>query len=76
MVRNGPDLVKFKEVPANPDSGMDKPYLVGYVGNMSTQEGLELLIEAAQHIKDSGRRDVHFTCVGGGPGLLDFEKDG
>ena len=69
VVRNGPDLVKFKAVPPNPDLKYGKPYLVGYVGNMSTQEGLELLIEAAQHIKNMGRRDVHFTCVGGGPGL-------
>ncbi|WP_348260839.1 glycosyltransferase family 4 protein [Telmatobacter sp. DSM 110680] len=74
VVRNGPDLVKFKAVQPNPNLKYGKPYLVGYVGNMSTQEGLELLIEAAQHIKESGRQDVHFTCVGGGPGLATLRK--
>lgn len=36
---------------------------------MSVQEGLEILLDVALHIKNKGRRDVHFTCVGGGPGL-------
>ena len=36
---------------------------------MSIQEGLDILIDVALHIKNRGRRDVHFTCVGGGPGL-------
>jgi glycosyltransferase involved in cell wall biosynthesis len=69
VVRNGPDLAKFKLVPARPELKHGKRYLVGYVGNMSIQEGLEILVEAALLIKNRGRRDVHFTCVGGGPGL-------
>ena len=46
-----------------------KDYLVGYVGTMSVQEGLDILIEVAANIRSRGRSDVHFTCVGGGPGL-------
>jgi glycosyltransferase involved in cell wall biosynthesis len=46
-----------------------KPFLVGYVGTMSVQEGLDILLRVAGCIKEGGRRDVHFTCVGGGPGL-------
>jgi glycosyltransferase involved in cell wall biosynthesis len=69
VVRNGPDLQRFKAVAADPDLKYGKSYLVGYVGNMGTQEGLEILIEAAGLIKKSGRNDVHFTCVGGGPGV-------
>jgi glycosyltransferase involved in cell wall biosynthesis len=69
VVRNGPDLETFKAVPANPALKYGKPYLVGYVGTMSTQEGLDILLDVALHIKNKGRRDVHFTCVGGGPGL-------
>jgi len=42
---------------------------VGYVGTMSIQEGLDILIDVAAKIKNRGRSDVHFTCVGGGPGL-------
>jgi glycosyltransferase involved in cell wall biosynthesis len=74
VVRNGPDLAKFRAVPANPGLKYGKPYLVGYVGTMSMQEGLEILLEAAALLKKSGRRDIHFTCVGGGPGLETLRK--
>jgi glycosyltransferase involved in cell wall biosynthesis len=74
VVRNGPDSDKFKAVPPNPALKYGKKYLVGYVGNMSVQEGLEILLDAALHIKNMGRRDVHFTCVGGGPGLALLRK--
>ena len=74
VVRNGPDLETFKPVPPNPALKYGKPYLVGYVGNMSIQEGLDILLDVALHIKNSGRRDVHFTCVGGGPGLAGLRQ--
>jgi glycosyltransferase involved in cell wall biosynthesis len=41
---------------------------------MSIQEGLDILLDVALHIKKSGRRNVHFTCVGGGPGLAQLRK--
>jgi glycosyltransferase involved in cell wall biosynthesis len=69
VVRNGPDLDTFKLVPAKPALKYGKPYLVGYVGTMSIQEGLDMLLEAADLLKKQGRTDIHFTCVGGGPGL-------
>ena len=74
VVRNGPDLKTFKAVPPNPALKYGKPYLVGYVGTMSIQEGLDILLDVALHIKNLGRRDVHFTCVGGGPGLAGLRK--
>jgi glycosyltransferase involved in cell wall biosynthesis len=74
IVRNGPDLMTFKPVPANPALKKGKDYLVGYVGTMSIQEGLDILLDAALHIKNMGRRDIHFTCVGGGPGLPGLRK--
>ncbi len=73
-VRNGPDLSTFKPVPAKPALKYGKPYLVGYVGNMSIQEGLDILLEVALHLKNQGRRDIHFTCVGGGPGLAGLRQ--
>jgi glycosyltransferase involved in cell wall biosynthesis len=74
VVRNGPDLATFKPVPSNPKLKYGKPFLVGYVGNMSIQEGLDILLEVALYIKNLGRRDIHFTCVGRGPGLPDLRK--
>jgi len=74
IVRNGPDSESFKAVAPNPALKYNKPYLVGYVGTMSTQEGLDILLDVALHIKNLGRRDVHFTCVGRGPGLAELQQ--
>jgi glycosyltransferase involved in cell wall biosynthesis len=74
VVRNGPDLKTFRAVPPNPALKYGKPYLVGYVGNMSIQEGLDILLDVALYLKNMGRRDIHFTCVGGGPGLAGLRK--
>jgi len=74
VVRNGPDLGTFKPVPPNPALKYGKSHLVGYVGNMSVQEGLDILLDVALCIKNLGRRDIHFTCVGGGPGLAGLQK--
>jgi glycosyltransferase involved in cell wall biosynthesis len=69
VVRNGPDLKTFNPVPADPTLKHGKPYLVGYVGTMGVQDGLDILLEVAQHLKRLGRHDIHFTCIGGGPEL-------
>ena len=69
VVRNGPNLKTFKAVSAKPALKYGRPYLVGYVGTMNIQDGLDILLEAAGEIKSLGRGDVHFTCVGGGPEL-------
>ena len=74
VVRNGPDLKKFRAVPPQPSLKHGKRYLVGYVGTMSIQEGLETLLDVAAHVKNQGRRDIHFTCVGGGPGLTGLRQ--
>jgi glycosyltransferase involved in cell wall biosynthesis len=74
VVRNGPELKTFKAVAPNPGRRHGKAFLVGYVGTMSIQEGLDILLNVVLHIKNQGRRDVHFTCVGGGPGLAGLRK--
>jgi len=74
VVRNGPNRETFKAVPSNPARKNGKNYLIGYVGNMSVQDGLDILLDIAQHVKNSGRRDVLFTCVGGGTELNKLKK--
>jgi glycosyltransferase involved in cell wall biosynthesis len=67
IVRNGPDLDWFKAVAPKPELKYGKRFLVGYVGVMSVQDGVDLLVQAVDYvIKVRGRRDVHFTCVGTG----------
>jgi len=74
IVRNGPDQETLKAVPANPALKHGKPYLVGYVGTMSDQDGLDILLDVALHLKKIGRLDIHFTCVGGGPALASLRR--
>jgi glycosyltransferase involved in cell wall biosynthesis len=74
VVRNGPDIKTFRAVPPNPSLKYGKPYLVGYVGVMSAQEGLDILLDVAEHIRNLERIDVHFTCVGSGPALPELQQ--
>lgn len=74
VVRNGPDLRTFKPVSPNPARKRGKRHLVGYVGNMNVQDGLDILLDVAKHVKSIGRDDVHFTCVGRGPELKTLQR--
>jgi glycosyltransferase involved in cell wall biosynthesis len=70
VVRSGPDLTRIKSVPANPALKNGREYLVGYVGVMGKQEGIDLLLQAVQFIvKHLGRTDIQFGLVGGGTEL-------
>lgn len=70
VVRSGPKLDRLRILPPTPELKRGKTYLVGYVGVMGAQEGIDLLLQAAQHIiKTMGRSDVHFGLVGGGTSL-------
>jgi glycosyltransferase involved in cell wall biosynthesis len=78
VVRNGPYLKTVQAVPPNPALKYGKRFLVGYVGVMSFQDGLDILVDVAEHIWKLGREDVHFTCVGRGPAyprLLEIVKE-
>ena len=74
VVRNGPNLKTFKAVSPNSTLKFGKRYLVGYVGTMNSQDGLDILIDVASRVKSLGRRDIQFTCVGAGPELPILRK--
>ncbi len=70
VVRSGPKLERMKILPADPYWKHGCRHMVGYVGVMGKQEGIEYLLEAARiMIHDHGRKDVHFCLVGGGTSL-------
>ena len=70
VVRSGPSLERMQILPADDSLRRGKKFLVGYVGVMGRQEGIDYLLRAAAHIvHDMGRRDVHFGLVGGGTSL-------
>nr|WP_206419894.1 glycosyltransferase family 4 protein [Minwuia thermotolerans] len=75
VVRSGPSLERLKIMPPVPELKQGRDYLVGYVGVMGAQEGLDLLLQAVRHIvHGKGRTDVHFGLVGGGPELDDLKR--
>jgi len=75
VVRSGPDLSRLKLVPAQHSWKNGKRYLVGYVGVMGDQEGIDLLIEAVDIIvHERGRTDIRFCLVGGGPSLAKLRR--
>jgi glycosyltransferase involved in cell wall biosynthesis len=75
VVRSGPDLRRLKVLPPQPALKRGRQYLVGYVGVMGRQEGIDGLLAAAHHIVHvMGRSDVHFGLVGGGTELPAMRK--
>jgi glycosyltransferase involved in cell wall biosynthesis len=70
VVRSGPSLERMKIVPPVEALKKGRRYLVGYVGVMGKQEGIDYLLRAAAHlVHEMKRGDVHFGLVGGGTSL-------
>jgi len=75
VVRNGPDLDTFQPVALKPALKYGKDYLVGYVGTMSVQEGLDILIEVAETLLNGVQgfdESVRFAPVTACRSLDDF----
>ena len=67
VVRTAPNISQgeFRE-----DAALNKgrKYLVGYIGVMGNADGVNYLVEAANHVVHTRRReDVHFLLMGSGP---------
>lgn len=69
VVRSGPDLSRLELCAPNPRWRNGRAHMVGYVGVMGDQEGIDLLLTAARDIVHDQGRDVQFVLVGGGPAL-------
>jgi glycosyltransferase involved in cell wall biosynthesis len=70
VVRSGADLSRVKSAPAQPELRRGKRYLVGYVGVIGKQEGLDLLLQSVAYLRNTvQRRDVQFAICGGGTEL-------
>lgn len=76
VVRSGPDLKRLKILPPVEELKKGRKYLVGYVGVMGKQEGIDLLLQAARYIVyERERRDVHFGLVGDGTELEEMKSN-
>ena len=76
VVRSAPKVEKFEIRPADPEMRKGAGTVLGYVGVIGQQEGMDLLVAAADHlIRGLGRDDVQFVIVGFGPELPRVEAD-
>ena len=73
VVRSGPDLTRLDRLPPDPEWRNGRAHMVGYVGVMGDQEGLDLLLEAARELVFDRGYDTQFVLVGGGPALADLK---
>jgi glycosyltransferase involved in cell wall biosynthesis len=70
IVRSGPDLSRFRIYPPEPEWRQGKDFLIAYLGEIGSQDGVENLVRAVRILRDElGRRDFHCVLVGGGPHL-------
>ena len=75
VVRSGPKLDRLRLLPPVQSLKRGRRFLVGYVGVMGRQEGIDYLLRAADHIvRKLGRDDVHFGLVGGGTSLPELKS--
>ena len=67
VVRTGPDLTRLIRTTAKPELRRARPHLAAYLGVMGPQDGVDIVLEVAEHIVHRlGRRDISFTLIGSG----------
>lgn len=76
VVRSAPRIEKFRIIDGDQSYRKGAGLVIGWVGVIGQQEGMDLLIDAADHlIRKLGIDDVHFLIVGFGPHLDEVKKD-
>ncbi len=75
VVRSGPKLDRLQITPPVESLKCGRKYLVGYVGVMGAQEGIDHLLQAVDYIVNTKNRlDIHFGLVGGGTSLDEMKR--
>jgi glycosyltransferase involved in cell wall biosynthesis len=73
VVRSGPKLERLKITPPVQELKKSRKFLIGYIGVIGEQEGLDLLLESAKYLV-SKRDDVQFGIVGDGTHLNNIKS--
>jgi glycosyltransferase involved in cell wall biosynthesis len=74
VVRSGPSLERMRVLPPRDSLKRGRRFLVGYIGVMGAQEGIDYLLRAVRHVVfHFGRRDIQFGLVGGGTSLAQMQ---
>jgi glycosyltransferase involved in cell wall biosynthesis len=67
VVRTGPDPDRLRRGPADPELRRGRRFLACYIGVMGPQDGVDIILRAADRIvNDLGRDDIAFTLMGKG----------
>ncbi len=67
IVRTGPDPQRLRRVPADPALRRGRRFLVAYIGVMGPQDGVDIVVRAADIVvRELGRTDIAFTLIGSG----------
>jgi glycosyltransferase involved in cell wall biosynthesis len=75
IVRSVPEVSRFMRVAPNGALKNGRKHLVGYVGIMGAQDGVDLLIKAmSELVHNEGRGDVQCAIVGSGTELENLKK--
>lgn len=75
IVRSGPNIAKLKVGSAKPEVKKGFKHLIGYIGVMGKQEGIDLLLQSVDYIVNKvGRKDIRFCIMGGGPSLEELRE--
>lgn len=75
VVRSGPNLDRLRLQDSSDELKEGKKHLVGYVGVIGQQEGLDYILEAARYIRSHKKRDdILFAVIGDGPNLEAIKK--
>lgn len=67
VVRTGPDPERLRRQEPDPGQRRGREHLVAYIGVMGPQDGVDIVLEAADIIVNTfGRHDISFTLMGKG----------
>ena len=67
VVRTGPDPDKLCHGPEDPELRRGRRFLAAYIGVMGPQDGVDIVVRAADIVvHDMGRDDIAFTLIGSG----------
>ncbi len=66
VVRSSPDPLRIHRVEPDPALRAGRPHLVAYLGTMGPQDGVDLFVEAAEHVARARPGEVRFLAMGGG----------
>jgi glycosyltransferase involved in cell wall biosynthesis len=73
VVRTGPDPEHLRRGEADPELRRGRRFLAAYIGVMGPQDGVDIVVRAADIVvRELGRDDIAFTLIGSGDCFADL----